>query len=133
MIFENKTYEELIDIENKLNKEYKEIEKQSLLDGLSYEQFCDKAHDVKQNLFFIAKYKRKIQTPSLVFDKKWNGDTYSFDTFKNKCYSEELTDLDGYGYYATNVAKSDVIIKPSDIIENIYRTDFTHVIWFNYA
>ena len=40
-------------------------------------------------------------------------------------------DSDGYGYYATESAKSDVHIMPSDVIENIIRDDFSHVIWFN--
>ena len=28
-------------------------------------------------------------------------------------------------------AKSNIEIIPSDILENIYRNDFTHVIWMN--
>ena len=32
---------------------------------------------------------------------------------------------------AYNNAKSDITAYPSDFIENIYRKDFTHIIWFN--
>ena len=38
---------------------------------------------------------------------------------------------DGFGYYATEDAKSDIYIYPSDIQEKIYRSDFTHIIWLN--
>ena len=133
MTFEGKTYSELIKIEKKLQKQYNEIQADALKEGLSYDDFCDKAHDVKQDLYFIDKYKRKTQVPSLVYDKEWQGDTYTLDEFKTKCYSEELTDLDGYGYYGTYNSKSDVKIVPSDILEEIYREDFTHIIWFTYA
>ena len=42
-----------------------------------------------------------------------------------------LTDEDGYGYYATETAKSSIMIKPSDVVYDMLRTDFTHVLWFS--
>lgn len=132
MTFENKTYNELIRLEKKLTEEYNNIQAQSLKDGLSYEEFCEKAHDTKQNLFFLDKYKRKEQTPELVFDKEWQGVQIPFEEFVTKSLSEQLTDDDGYGYYATINGKSDIRIKPSDVTEGIYRDDFPYIIWFTY-
>ena len=54
-----------------------------------------------------------------------------FEKFKKECENSYLTDDDGIGYYATKEAKSNIEIIPSDILENIYRNDFTHVIWMN--
>ena len=43
----------------------------------------------------------------------------------------EITDSDGFGLYAARKGVSDIKIYPSDIIENSYREDFTHVLWIN--
>ena len=65
------------------------------------------------------------------FGKNWDGDTYTLDEFISRVNGGAFIDDDGYGYYATDNGKSDITVYPSDIKENIYRNDFTHIIWFN--
>jgi predicted nuclease with TOPRIM domain len=98
--------------------------------GLSFSEYEKEATPIMEELYFLEKDLRQIQDPIMVFGKKWKGKIYTFEEFKNLVFNNELKDMDGYGYYATDNAKSDIIIRPSDIIENIYRNDFTHVIWF---
>lgn len=130
MIFENKTYEELLDLQDTLEKEYEEIKKDCLKERLEFDKFCEKSKPTKEKLYFISKYIRLKQPPIIVYDKQWNGDFYSLEEFIEKCKNQEINDNNGYGNYATHNSKSDVKILPSDILENIYRKDFTHVIWF---
>ena len=84
-----------------------------------------------EGLYFIDKHKRLRQDPIVEYGKEWKGDTYTLEEFKKMAKSKILTDEDGYGYYATESAKSDVEIYPSDVLENLIREDFSHVIWFN--
>lgn len=98
--------------------------------GLSFSEYEKEATPIMDELYFLEKDLRQIQDPIMVFGKKWKGKIYTFEEFKNNVINRKLRDSDGYGYYATDNAKSDIIIRPSDIIENIYRQDFTHVIWF---
>lgn len=129
-IFENKTYEELSEIQEDLEFKYETIKEDSLKNRLSFDEFCERSKDTKEKLYFLSKYKRLTQPPLLVYDKEWKGTMYDLEEFANICKEGLFNDNDGYGNYATHNAKSDVKIIPSDILENIYRKDFTHVIWF---
>lgn len=59
------------------------------------------------------------------------GDLMTIEEFIECCNCGCFTDYDGSGHYATKDQQSTITIDPSDIISNIYRKDFTHVIWFN--
>lgn len=60
------------------------------------------------------------------------GQLYTLDEFVSFCDNGPMfSDYDGTGYYATKDKMSDITISPSDILEGIYRKDFTHVMWFN--
>lgn len=131
MDYSERTYEELLKEEQKLNKEYTDIETQSLKDNLTFNEFCEKAHDVKEKLFFVDKQIRLKKEPIITFGKEWTGDFMTIEDFRNKSHSGLLTDEDGIGYYATENSKSDVEIKPSDFEFNLVREDFPYVIWFN--
>ena len=72
---------------------------------------------------------RKIQEPSLTYNKKWKGKKLLLEDFVAAAVAKEITDTGGEGYYATETAKTDVRIYPSDILENIYRTEFPYVLW----
>jgi hypothetical protein len=98
---------------------------------MTFSEFCEKAHDVKEKMFYLSKYIRIKQEPTITYGKEWNGDFITFDEFKKRCNTMYYTDDDGYGFYASESSKSDVEIYPSDITENIFRTDFPYVIWFN--
>lgn len=131
MDYSNKTYEELSNILDSLREDYINIEDTCAKDGLPYEEFMEKSKNVKEKLYFVDKYMRLKQAPSLQYNKTWKGDLYMLEYFKDMVNNGVFIDYDGYGYYATENAKSDIVIMPSDIIENIYRDDFTHIIWFN--
>jgi hypothetical protein len=131
MEYSNKSYEELLREEERLTEEYSFISDECAQEGVSYKDFCERAKEVKQKLYFISKYMRLKQEPIIEYGKEWNGNTYTLETFQKLVKDKLLMDSDGYGSYATEDAKSNVYVYPSDITENIYRDDFTHIIWFN--
>jgi len=131
MNYDEKTYDELVREHDRLESEYTSIETQCLKDNLTFNEFCDKAHDVKEKLYYIEKYMRLRQEPTITYGKEWGGKFMEFEEFKKQCDTLYLTDTDGYGFYASESSKSDIIVIPSDITENIFREDFPYVIWFN--
>lgn len=131
MDYSKKTYEELLREDDKLSKEYEELSDTCAKEGLSYMEFSEKAKPVKEKLYFISKYIRLKKSPSVEYGKEWKGDFYTLDRFISIVKNSGFIDDDGFGYYATENSKSDIMIYPSDIKENIYRNDFTHIIWFN--
>lgn len=131
MDYSKKTYDELVKEESILDDEYEKISDECAKEGLSYKEFSDKVKPVKEKIYFISKYKRLKQTPTIEYGKEWKGDLYTLEKFISMVRNGGFIDDDGWGYYATETTKSDINIYPSDISENIYRTDFTHIIWFN--
>lgn len=131
MDYSNKTYKELVKEEDELSEEFDLILDNCAKEGLSYIEFCDRAKNVKERLYFISKYRRLKQNPTIEYGKEWLGDTFTLEKFIELVNDGLFIDSDGYGYYATEDAKSDVYIYPSDIKEELYRSDFTHIIWFN--
>lgn len=59
------------------------------------------------------------------------GDIMTLEEFIDSCNCGGFCNYDGSGYYALETSCSDITIYPSDITNNKYRKDFTHVIWFN--
>lgn len=133
-VYKEKSYNELIFDRNRLEEKYSQIETECLKDNLSYAEFCNKAHDVKEKMFIVDKLIRLKEDPVVTYGKEWSGKLYEIEKFKELCGENEqiLTDEDGIGYYATETSKSNIIVKPSDFAyENMIRKDFTHVLWFN--
>lgn len=131
MDYSNKTYEELVKEEERLCDKYNEMSDECANEGLSYKDFCERAKDVKEQLYFIGKHMRLKKSPTVEYGKEWKGDLYTLERFIDLVKNGGFIDDDGFGYYATDEVKSDITIYPSDIMENIYRKDFTHIIWFN--
>ena len=131
MDYKKMSTEQLLREEERAEEKYKEIEDQCVKEGLSFDEFCKKAQKEREILYFIDKHKRLRKDPIVEFGKEWKGDLYTLEQFKKMVANGELIDDDGFGYYATEMGKSDVVIYPSDITENLIREDFTHVIWFN--
>ena len=131
MIYNSKTYEELMKEDSKLNDEYENLSDECAKEGLSYKEFSEKAKPIKEKLYFISKYIRLKKAPTVEYGKEWKGDLFSLERFISMVENGVFIDDDGFGYYATETTKSDIMIFPSDIKENIYRNDFTHIIWFN--
>lgn len=129
MNISNKNYKELLREQTSLKEEYNNIMDDCLKKGLSYNEFCEQAKKIKYDLYLIEKYLRIKQDPIIDYGKNWNGELLTLDNFIIKIKNNELNE-NGIGYYATINSKSNVEVYYSDIIENIYRTDFTHVIWF---
>lgn len=132
MDYSEKSYEELKRMEDRLTEEYQQIFGESAKQGLPWKEFCEKAHDVKEQLYYVSMYKRLKQDPVLTYNKDiGHGDKYEIEKFKALCEGGMFIDEDGFGEYATETAVSDIEIYPSDVTENLVRDDFTHVIWFN--
>ena len=117
--------------EERLRDKYKTIEEDCLKKGLSFEDFQKAAHEEAEGLYLISKYKRLLQDPIVEYGKEWKGDLLTMEAFKKMVNANMLTDYDGFGYYATETSKSDVQVYPSDVLENLIRDDFSHVMWFN--
>lgn len=98
--------------------------------GLPFEEYEKEAMDEVEKIYFIDKFIRKKKEPAIEYGKKWKGLKYTFNEFIRDCNNGNLADTDGIGYYATADGKSDIKIMPSDVKENIYRDDFSHVQWF---
>lgn len=129
-VIPEKTYAQWKQEYRQLVIENAEKEDQCAKDGDSWQEMLLKTREVKEKMAYADKMMRKLQEPSLTYNKKWKGTKMELTKFIEIVSANELTDLDGEGYYATETAKTDVIIRPSDIKENIYRDDFPYVIWF---
>ena len=130
MDYSKKNYDELLKEEERLTEKYKTIEDQCIKDGLPFDKFQEKAQKEAEGLYFIDKYKRLRAEPTVEYGKEWQGTTYTIENFKDMAKRKLVVDEDGYGYYATENAKSNITILPSDVLEGLIREDFTHVIWF---
>lgn len=118
---------ELEDIEKDILRE----EDKCASEGLSYDEMIDKTRELREKASELDMNMRLIQPPTVQFGKKWNGDLMTIEEFINRCKNELFTDYDGYGRYATETGVSDVYIRPSDVLNNLYRKDFSHVLWLN--
>jgi hypothetical protein len=131
MNYNNKTYDELLKEQERLDERYRLMSDECAKEGLSYVDFKEKVKTIKEQLYFIDKYIRLKQTPTVEYGREWDGDIYTIEKFITMVKDGHLIDDDGYGYYSTEGGKSDIYTYPSDFVEELYRDDFTHIIWFN--
>lgn len=124
-----KTYAQWKQEYGRLEIENTEKEDQCAKDGDSWQEMLVKTREIKEKMAYADKMMRKLQEPSLTYNKKWKGKKMELEDFIAASVSKEIVDTDGEGYYATETAKTDVIVRPSDILENIYRVDFPYVLW----
>jgi hypothetical protein len=124
-----KTYAQWKEEYNTLETENAVLEDECAKEGLDWVMMLRKTADIKQKMAHADKMMRKLQEPSLTYNKKWKGKKLELESFISAAVAKEILDTDGEGYYATETAKTDIIIRPSDILENIYRTDFPYVLW----
>lgn len=124
-----KTYAQLKEEYRALESINNDLEDECAKEGLDWHVMLIKTRDVKEQMAFVDKRMRKIQEPSLTYNKKWKGKKLLLEDFVAAAVAKEITDGSGEGYYATETAKTDVRIYPSDIVENIYRTEFPYVLW----
>ena len=124
-----KTYVQWKQEYSTLEIENAEAEDQCAKEGDEWLVMLHKTAEIKQKMAHADKMMRKLQEPSLTYNKKWKGKKMELEDFVTASVSKEIIDTDGEGYYATETAKTDVLVRPSDITENIYRTDFPYVLW----
>ena len=125
-----KTYAQWRQEYNVLEIENLEAEERCAKEGDDWFVMLNKTSEIKKKMAVADKMMRKLQEPSLTYNKKWKGKKMELEDFIAASVAKEIVDTDGEGYYATETAKTDIIVRPSDIIENIYRTDFPYVLWF---
>ena len=126
----DKTYAQLKEEYRQLEIENAEQEDKCAKEGLDWTDMLLKTRDIKEKMAYVDKMMRKIQEPSLIYNKKWKGKKILLEDFISASVAKEITDSSGEGYYATETAKTDVRIYPSDITQNIYRAEFPYIIWF---
>ncbi len=125
-----KTYAQWKQEYNTLEIQNAEAEDLCAKEGDDWLIMLQKTSEIKQKMAHADKMMRKLQEPSLTYNKKWKGRKMELEDFVAASVAKEVVDSDGEGYYATETAKTDVLVRPSDITENIYRTDFPYVLWF---
>ena len=59
------------------------------------------------------------------------GNLFTFKDFNERCKQGCLIDYDGYGYLSTETHQTNIVIVPSMVLSTGFKTEFTHVIWFN--
>ena len=79
--------------------------------------------DINRELTLVKPYEMK-ELPSY-------GDLMTLKEFIDCVRGGGFIDYDGHGSYATETECSNLTVRPSDILTEKYRKDFTHVMWFN--
>jgi len=125
-----KKYKELKDRNDELQKEYLTRQNELAKKGVKWDEMTTELRPIREEIWLNEKRIRLAKDPALSFGKKWKGKTYTLEEFSKMSKSGKITDNDGYGFYATELAKSDIEIYPSDILTEMVRTDFPNVIWF---
>ena len=124
-----KTYAQWKQEYNALEIQNAEAEDLCAKEGDDWLVMLQKTSEIKQKMAHADKMMRKLQEPSLTYNKKWKGNKMLLEDFVAASVAKEIVDMDGEGYYATETAKTDILVRPSDILENIYRVDFPYVLW----
>lgn len=84
------------------------------------------------NVWEMYVEKRNRQIPVLRNANKFElGRRESYESFKEACKMHCVTDSDGSGYYGTSTQISDIYISCRAFDNDMERTDFTYVYWFN--
>ena len=131
MEIESLTYNEMEKEIEKLLQKKLDIMDICAKEGKTFDEFMEIATPITEQIYLLSQEKRLKQTPTMEYGKEWKGNKYIIEYFSDSCKNGVFADNDGYGYYATENAKSDIIAYPSDFTSGKYRTDFTHIIWFN--
>lgn len=124
------TYDELKTKMDNLLKERDEIMNDCAKKDLKFDEFMEKARDVSEELYYLMKAIRVVQSPIMEYGKTWKGETITIETFIENCKNGIYDDYNCEAYYATDNAKSNIRVFPSDFETEYYRNDFTHIIVF---
>ena len=124
------SYSKLKDKNEQLQKEYLTRQNELAQKGVKWEDMTTELRPIREEIWLNEKKMRLAKDPALSFGKKWKGKTYALEEFSKMSKSGKITDNDGYGFYATELGKSDIEIYPSDVLTEMVRADFPNVIWF---
>lgn len=122
-------YTNLKEKNERLLKEYLTRQNELAEDGVKWEDMTVRLRPIREEIWLNEKRMRLAKAPALTFGKKWKGKVYTLEEFSRMSRSGEITDNDGYGFYATDLGKSDIEIYPSDVLTGMVRRDFPNVIW----
>lgn len=125
-----KEYKKLKNKNEQLQKEYLTRQNELAKKGIKWEDMTTELRLIREEIWLNEKRMRLVKDPALAFGKKWKGKTYTLEEFSKMSKSGKITDKDGYGFYATELGKSDIEVYPSDVLTDMVRTDFPNVIWF---
>ena len=130
----------------KLKKEYEDIQEQCDKDWHEYMGMAEKNIPVEEA------WKWYINCPSIKRSEElnkeirrledeiewspfdtWDDDVYTLKQFVGMCEEGGFIDYDGFGIYADKKKKmkTNIEVYPSDVTSGKYRTDFTHIVWYN--
>ena len=126
-----KLYRELIKENDTLTKQLSEKEDYCARNGMSWDDMIKETNDIRLKITENDRKARQIQDPTIQFGKNWNGELIPIDKFIKGCEVGDFEDSNGVGRYATETGVSDIYIYPSDVLDNVYRKDFSHVLWLN--
>ena len=111
-------------------------EKEAYIDKLFDEATLPWQDYVKEventNIWEMYVEKRNRQIPVLRDANKFElGCREPYESFKEACKAYCFVDSDGSGYYGTSTQISDIPVSCKAFDNDMERTDFTHVYWFN--
>lgn len=122
---------------SRLKKKYDALEKEigDRMDelarsGVEWDECMKILHDKAEELHAIGCDMRLVMEPTMTFGKNFNGTLIPIEKFRDGCLRGKYSDGEGYGMYATKTGISDVVIYPSDVIDEKVRSDFDQVVWF---
>ena len=124
------SFEELKKKIDRLQVKKNEIMDKCVKENKTFVEFTEEVGPIANEIYEMEQQMRLIQPPTMEYGKEWKGSTYTIEEFIEMCKNNEIIDDMGYAYYATDNAKSDIKLYIADILDNVYRKDFTHVIWF---
>ena len=105
------------------SKEYLELE-------LAYEKESNELDSARDEALKKKCLKTLIFSTSLKPHSTY-GDLMPIEDFIDCVNSGGFIDYDGSGNYATATQESDIAVYPSDIKKEMYRKDFSHIMWYN--
>ena len=109
----------------------KEAKMQKAYGAQSVERFQELSEKACEPIWRASMRLRKIKTEFTMNKVDESKDIMTIEEFISCCSSGGFIDYDGSGNYATESQESNITVHPSDIEEGVYRSDFTHVVWYN--
>lgn len=130
----------------KLKKEYKDIQEQCDKDWHIFMNMSEKnipVEDAWEWYINRPSIKRSEELSKeirrLEDEIEWSpfdtldDDIYTLKQFVDMCKEGGFIDYGGFGVYADKEKKmkTNIEVYPSDVTSGKYRTDFTHIVWYN--